>query len=235
MADNSNKTTTAIDLTVTQPLLTPKVGERKTGLKALDFDLSKEIRFNAETGLTTFRDTRLVLFDANAIGLLRQNLIDTLGWDQARAFLLRFGYQNGYSDFMQMKLNYDFQDERELLASGPVIHTYEGIVQATPKEIRFDRYQREFFFTGVWTNSFEAEQHLSFNDRSYQPVCWTLMGYATGWCTAFAGWPVLAIEPLCVGKGDSHCEWEIKPPEQWGDRAVPYIDALNVFWRKRHL
>ncbi len=196
-------------------------------MKATDFDLSKDLQFNLVTGITTFRDTRLVLFDANAIGLLRQNLSDALGWDKARDIFLRFGYQHGYSDFMQMKLNYQFDTEMDLLASGPVIHTWEGIVQATPKEIHFNRAAGEFYFTGVWTNSYEAEQYLSFNEPAPEPVCWSLMGYASGWCTAFFGAPILAIEPVCVGKGDDHCEWLLKPFAEWGAEAKPYIQALQ--------
>ena len=99
-------------------------------MKASDFNLSKEIQFNFEAGITTFRDSRLVIFDANSIGLLRQNLIETLGWDKAREFFLKFGFQNGYADFLQMKINYDFDTEMDLIASGPVIHTWEGIVHA---------------------------------------------------------------------------------------------------------
>ncbi len=57
-----------------------------------------------------------------------------------------------------MKTNYEFDSEMDLLASGPVIHTWEGIVHAQPKEIKFDPDTREFFFTGVWSNSYEAEQ-----------------------------------------------------------------------------
>ncbi len=37
------------------------------------------------------------------------------------------------------------------------------------------------------------------------------MGYASGWCTAFFGSKVIAIEPTCVGKGDAHCGWKIQP------------------------
>jgi hypothetical protein len=129
-----------------------------------------------------------------------------------------------------MKLNYSFETEVDLLATGPVIHSYEGLVQATPKEIRFDRRTRDFYFTGIWSNSFEAEQHLAFNEVARQPVCWTLMGYASGWCTAFFGWPLLAIEPFCAGKGNPHCEWMIKPPDQWGRKAAPYLEALEIFW-----
>jgi len=198
-------------------------------MKATDFNLAKDLQFNLATGITTFRDTRLVLFDANAIGLLRQNLIEALGWDKAREIFLRFGYQHGYADFMQMKLNYQFDTEMDLLASGPVIHTWEGIVQATPKEIRYSRATGEFYFSGVWTNSYEAEQYLSFNAAARAPVCWSLVGYASGWCTAFFGAPILALEPVCVGKGDDHCAWLLKPFAAWGAEAEPYINALRIF------
>ena len=92
-----------------------------------------------------------------------------------------------------------------------------------------DRDKGEFYFTGVWTNSYEAEQHLTFNDNSHEPVCWSVMGYASGWCSAFFGSKVIAIEPVCMGKGDDHCEWKIQPPQAWGEEALPYIEALKEF------
>lgn len=200
-------------------------------MKATDFNFAQDLQFSLETGMTTFKDSRLVIFDSNAIGLLRQNLIKELGVFKARDLFLKFGYQHGFSDFMQMKINYQFETEMDLLASGPVIHTWEGIVQATPRELRFNRDTGEFYFTGVWKNSYEAEQHLTFNDTSTDPVCWTLMGYASGWCTAFFGSKLIAVEPVCVGKGDDHCEWKIQPPDVWGDDAVakPIIEALKQF------
>jgi len=198
-------------------------------MKAIDLDLSRQINFDIAKGITSFKDTRLLIFDANALGLLRQKIIASLGWEKTRELFVQFGYQNGYSDFMQIKLNYQFDTEMDLLASGPVIHTWEGIVQATPKEIRYNRDTGEFFFTGVWTNSYEAEQHLSFNDPAKEPVCWSLVGYASGWCTAFFGKPLIALEPVCMGKGDNHCEWKIQPPDAWGSEAEPYLNALKPF------
>jgi hypothetical protein len=198
-------------------------------MKATDFNLQKEIKFDVEKGVTTFKDSRLVLFDANAIGLLRQNLIGILGKDKARDFFLKFGYQQGFADFLQMKVNFEFDTEMDLLASGPVIHTWEGIVHAAPTEIDYDRDTGKFIFTGVWTNSYEAEQHLSYNDESTEPVCWSLMGYASGWCTAFFGSPLIAIEPTCVGKGDASCGWKIQPPAQWGSEADVYVAAYKEF------
>ena len=200
-------------------------------MKAAEFDLSKEILFDFAKGVTSFRNNRLVIFDANAIGLLRQTLVEELGWERARRIFLRFGYQNGYADFMQMKINYNFDSEMDLLASGPVIHTWEGVVNAAPTAIRYDRESGDFFFTGVWTNSYEAEQYLSYNENAGEPVCWSLMGYASGWCTGFFNKPLIAIEPVCMGKGDNHCEWLIQPPQVWGEEAKPYIEALESFWR----
>lgn len=198
-------------------------------MKAADFDLSRDLKFNPQTGVTSFKDSRLIILDANAMGLLRQKLLDTLGQDKTRHLFLQFGYQNGYSDFMQMKLAYQFDSDMDLLASGPVIHTWEGIVHATPKEVRVDRKTGEFFFPCIWKNSYEAEQHLCFNKVAKQPVCWTLMGYASGWCSAFLGKRVLAIETMCAGKGDANCEVMIQPEPAWGKEAAPYSAAYKEF------
>jgi hypothetical protein len=199
-------------------------------MKATDFDLSKDIKYDFEKGITTFKESRLVIFDANSMGLLRQDLIDSMGWEKARAFFLRFSFQNGYSDFMQMKLNYKFESEMDLLASGPVIHTWEGIVKAVPTEIKYDKQKGTIFFTGNWFNSYEAEQHLSFNDYSNEPVCWSLAGYASGWTSAFMGKKIIGIEPKCKGKGDGHCGWMLKEVEAWDKELVkPYAQALSKF------
>jgi Activator of aromatic catabolism/V4R domain len=157
-----------------------------------------------------------------------------MGRDKTREIILRFGYQNGYSDFLQMRLNHTFDTEMDLLASGPVIHSWEGVVNATPRDIQLDREAGVFEFTGVWTNSYEAAQYLTFHEVATEPVCWSLMGYASGWCTGFFGSPVVAIEPVCVGKGDDHCEWLIQPPAAWGEEAGPYVRALEGFWRENN-
>lgn len=198
-------------------------------MKATDFDFSKDLKFSLEKGITSFKNSRLVIFDANAIGLLRQKLLEMLGFEKTRELFLKFGFQNGYADFMQMKLAYKFDSEMDLLASGPVIHTWEGVVQATPKEVKINREKGEIFFTGVWKNSYEAEQHLSYNKVSKDPVCWSLMGYASGWSSGFMGKKIIAIEPVCVGKGDDHCEWKIMPEFEWGKEAAPYIKAYSEF------
>jgi hypothetical protein len=201
-------------------------------MKAIDFDFSKNLHLNLETGIAKFEENRMVIFDTNALGLLRQDLINELGFEKAKNFFLKFGYQNGYSDFKQISLNYSFDNEMELLATGPIIHTWEGIVSAKLTEIKFDRKKGTIYFTGNWLNSYEAEQHLSYNDISTQPICWTLMGYAAGYTSAFMGVPVICIEPVCVGKGDDHCEWLIKNISDWDpDIIKPYKEAYKEYMR----
>lgn len=191
--------------------------------------MSKDIRFDPENGFTTFMDSRLLIIATEAMGLLRHKLIEAIGMEKARELLLQYGYQNGFSDFLQMKLSHEFDTESDLLASGPVIHTYEGIVKSVPEAFTWDREKGDFYHLGIWTNSWEAEQHLTFYQASKEPVCWTLMGYASGWCTAFFGAKIVAIEKECVGKGDATCKVEAKPPGDWDEKAKPYINALKDF------
>jgi hypothetical protein len=198
-------------------------------MKALDFNLSEQIKFDFDKGITSFQSERIVITSANSYGLLRQELIEIVGLEKAREIFLCYGFQNGYSDFMDMKLGYEFDTEMELLSAGPVIHTWQGIVKAKPTEIRFNRKTGEFFFSGIWENSFEAEQHLLFNEVSEEPVCWSLMGYASGWSTAFFGDLLIAIEPFCRGKGDKECGWLIMPPSVWGSKADMYMKAYQKF------
>lgn len=199
-------------------------------MKATDFNLERDLKLNVDTGVATFRNSRLVILDAGSLGLLRATLVKELGFAKAREVFLKFGYTNGYTDFTQMRKKYTFDSEMDLLASGPVIHTWEGIVKASPTEIRYDRATGEMYFTGVWTNSWEAEQHLSYFEQSEDAVCWTLAGYASGWSTAFFGAPLLAIEARCVGRGDASCGWLIQAPTAFGPEAKPYLDAISPLY-----
>jgi len=95
-----------------------------------------------------------------------------MGLSRTGEFSLKFGYQHGCSGFVQMKINYTFDTGMDLMALGPMIHRREGIIQATPKVIRFfDRARGEFYFSGMRVNSYGPEQHLSFNPSATELVC----------------------------------------------------------------
>lgn len=199
-------------------------------MKSADFELESDLEYGTQEGVNTFNNNRMLTFNADAVGLLRQQLIDSLGTEVAREKLLRFGFQSGYADFLQMKTSYDFDTEEDLLEVGPSIHTQEGIVAVEPIEMDYNRESGDFFFQGLWHNSYEAQQHLIHNGETDHPVCWSLMGYGSAWCSGFMGKPVLEIESRCVGMGDDVCEWVIKPLDEWGEKADPYIEALEDFY-----
>ncbi len=198
-------------------------------MKAIDLDYRKEMTLSPETGFAAFKDSRLMVLDVDAFGTLRESLLAKLGFEEARAVMLRFGYQAGFADFLQVKNNYEFESEEELLLAGFRLQAWEGLAQTEVYDTRFSRPRKELSVAGKWVNSCEAEQHSVYHQDNHQPVCWTLAGYVSGWCTAFLDTKVVAVERFCAGKGDKYCEWLAKTEKEWGLEARYIIEALKEF------
>lgn len=198
-------------------------------MKASELEYRKDLRLTPDTGQISFKDSRLILLDVNSLGILRENVISRLGAEQARAIMLQFGYQSGFSDYLQVKSNYTFDNEEELLISGFNLMQWEGLAKSVLTDVRFSHSRKELQISGQWLNSYEAEQHLIYHHENSEGVCWSLAGYVSGWCTAFLDTKVIAVERMCVGKGDPHCEWIAKPANEWGIEAHFIIDALKEF------
>lgn len=111
----------------------------------------------------------MVVFDAEAVGVLRDELVTEVGVYRARKLLLRFGYRSGHADLHLPGPAYDFDSEQEPLSAGPVIHTDEGVVRAEPTEPRSDRGTGELHFSGVWHDTYEAEQHFAYDEPADEP------------------------------------------------------------------
>ncbi|MBI5481704.1 MAG: XylR N-terminal domain-containing protein [Deltaproteobacteria bacterium] len=196
-------------------------------MKTSDIDLSRMLRFEPAAGRVSVEGRRILLFDAAATGAMRQQLIETVGESVARGILSRWGYQNGYRDAQTFGELYEWDSDEEWIGAGPVLHMWEGIVAVEVLELRFDRAAGTFFMRGIWRNSYEAEQHRAAFGASIDPVCWTLTGYASGYASAFMGRRMVAIEAACVGRGDPECLFVIRPLEEWGDAARPWVQSLE--------
>ncbi|HEY3446536.1 MAG TPA: XylR N-terminal domain-containing protein [Myxococcales bacterium] len=197
-------------------------------MKATDFNLPSVLKFEPEAGRLMLDKNRMLLFRQEAMGTLRKLLGEQLGDKLSRALLTQFGFRCGSEDHRTLSKAYQWDTEIDELACGPVIHTWEGIVKATPTLIEFDRAKGNFLMKGTWTNSYEAELHLAEFGQTDHPVCHTLTGYASGWVSSFWGKPMVAIEPKCRGRGDSICEFEIRPADQWGPEIEPWTQALSA-------
>ena len=196
-------------------------------MKAQDLNLERMIEFRPEAGKVMLGGERMLIFRQQAMSTLRKLIYGQLGESFARALLSQFGFECGAGDYTSMAEAYTWDEEVDALASGPVMHSWEGIVRATPTRIDYERASGRFDMAGEWHDSYEAEIHLRELGRSETPVCHSLTGYASGWATRFFGAPVTCIERSCVGKGDDLCRFELRDSERWGPEAEPWKLALS--------
>jgi transcriptional regulator with PAS, ATPase and Fis domain len=151
--------------------------------------------------------------------LLRDELVESIGMQRARALLMRFGYQSGLRDAeLARKLRPDLPTEQAFMV-GPQLHSIRGLVHVTPLELNVDLAKGTFFGRFEWRNSFEAQVYLQHHDISSEAVCWSQLGYASGYTTYFIGRPIIYKEVACAGCGSAHCEIVGKPAEEWEDHA----------------
>jgi DNA-binding NtrC family response regulator/predicted hydrocarbon binding protein len=170
-----------------------------------ELKLLELLKADEESGVIRFKHRRMLIFDADAMGLLRKELVETLGLERARRILTRFGYACGYRDALTSKELFDWQSDADWLAAGPRLHQMEGIVQTRQLRLQMDKGGGFLEGETEWRHSYEAEQHLKHIGHSDSPVCWTLTGYASGHASAVFGSEVCCFETECVGRGDARC------------------------------
>ncbi len=189
-------------------------------MRAADLDLRELLEID-RGGIIRFAGQRALILDAIAMGLLRKELIETVGAAATRGILTRLGFAHGWRTAEALK-DLPWDSEHDFLTAGTSIHTLQGQVFA---ELRPNSAE---FVEAIWKDSYEAEQHLLHVGRADEPVCWTLRGYASGYLTFAHGKRIICLEQQCRGKGDAVCSVIGKPVEEWG----PEIDADLPYYEK---
>ncbi|MBN1286000.1 MAG: XylR N-terminal domain-containing protein [Anaerolineae bacterium] len=196
-------------------------------MKLDDINLYEMLQFHPESGQILLGQERMLLFRQGAFAILRKLLRKHLGESYYKKLLFEFGYACGKGDYENLTSAFDWDTEADKMGSGPVMHSWEGIVRSESQIMDFDHETGYFYHIGLWKNSYEAEIHLQEFGLSDEAVCYTLTGYASGYGSAFTGRDLLAIERKCVGKGDEVCEVEMKPVKDWdADKVAPWLNAL---------
>ena len=178
-------------------------------VQAREINLPDLLRFEPEKGLIWLKDYRMVMLSACALGALRKELIETLGWDQARGLMKRFGYAAGLADALALAERFPEATGAHHMNLGPALHALEGIANVVriPERSEVDLERGRFHVEGYWENSFEAEQHLELLGPSNEPVCWMLVGYAAGHSSAAAEQETLVVETECRAMGHDRCRF----------------------------
>lgn len=166
---------------------------------------------------------RFVSIPRTAMGTLRQDLINTLGVDRTKGFLMRYGWNCGVSDANEVKQK-EWDSPRELVLEGTRMCTMRGYGVIEPLKVSLDLKNSE----GICKNSYEAEEHIKYFGYSDSFVCHTLMGYASGYLTTITGEKIIAKEVQCSGHGDEHCYWVAKPVDEWGEDIQDYLAYFEV-------
>jgi transcriptional regulator with GAF, ATPase, and Fis domain len=93
----------------------------------------------------------------------------------------------------------------------------EGAARVTPVKLNFDVEAGQFYADFRWEHSWEAYAHRQKFGLVDDPSCWTLLGYASGYTSAFMGRLILYKETLCAACGADHCQIVGRPIEEWPD------------------
>ncbi|QQK74390.1 XylR N-terminal domain-containing protein [Salicibibacter cibarius] len=185
----------------------------------------------SEKSSNTFKNLNLTLSSTSAWGVLRRDLINALGVQRAKRFLVRYGYECGKHEAIILKDLIDWEDDTEWLIAGTQVHNLTGRVFSYPDHFKVDMSKGVFNVSGNWLNSYEASQHLDHFSEHYEPICYFLTGYASGYTSTCFGKMIIFKEIRCKGKGDDSCGYVGKTVEEWGEEISEelfYYDDLNM-------
>jgi hypothetical protein len=185
-------------------------------------DLAELVDFRPDQGIIQLHEQRVVLLSAAAMGLIRKELIDTFGLETARRLFLRFGYADGYHDAVSLRDRSQWSNPVEGLRAGVVLHRLEGIVRADIVTLEHDAKAGRFHEEVLWHESYVAEQHVYHYGKGTSPVCWSLVGYASGYASACLGHEIYFREHECIAQGAPACKVVGKDAESWGDELETF-------------
>ena len=183
-------------------------------------DLMGRLHFSIADGRIWLDDQRMLLVHARSLGMLRRDMIETLGVDVARGLLTRMGYHAGVSDAQMARRVRSADSVRDMFVVGPQMHCLEGIGLSELVRLDFDLEKGTHYGEFVWTSPVEDEEQLRHYPIGNEPACWMQIGYASGYTTEFMGRPVLYREVECQSMGHRACRIIGKVVEDWGEEAA---------------
>jgi DNA-binding NtrC family response regulator len=181
------------------------------------FDLGQVLDFRPDLGIIRLHEQRVVILSAAAMGLLRKELSDTLGEENTRRVMLRFGYADGYHDAVSLRDRSMWTDPIDGLRAGITLHRLEGIVRAEITRVDYDPATGKFDEELVFRDSYAAEQHIYHHGKAAAPQCWSLVGYVSGYASACLGREIYFRELECAAQGADRCVLIGRDGGSWGD------------------
>jgi DNA-binding NtrC family response regulator len=187
------------------------------------------LRFDPDNGKIWLDEHRMLLLHTHAFGALRKELFDSLGTERARGLLVRMGFVSGQRDAELIKKLVGEESLEDIFLAGAEMHMLEGVVKATKIRSEIDIDAGTFDGAFRWESSWEAESHARLFGLGSEHACWSQIGYASGYATAFMNRFVVFRETQCMACGAADCRIEGKLAEDWDDPAyLGYFSPDNI-------
>ncbi|MBB1425971.1 sigma-54-dependent Fis family transcriptional regulator [Shewanella sp. SG44-2] len=196
-------------------------------MKTSQLDLRELLAFKPHGGTMSFLDQRAYLTDMVSHGMLRKELLKTIGEEATRTIITRSGFIRGWLLAEQIKRKMpEVWSEARQGKLGPMICSMFGFGEVLTSQ-RTDGLSGSPLVETYFIGSYEADQELRLNGQSTDVACWEQVGFASGYVSNVQQRTVYFIEPECQAKGDCHCRLVGNYIDQWGDEALPLLQYYN--------
>ena len=185
---------------------------------------SDQLRFSPADGRIWLDQRRMLLLDADGVVDLRRELNRRMGFEAAKALMMQLGYSKGAKDaFLSEKIK-EGEKYFEVLRGGLQLYGMTGFASVEVHKAAVVIDKGKFFAECTLHDSVEVSNA---DGLSHAPLCWTAIGYASGYCTTLLGKSIVFKEITCRGMGHQSCRIIGKTAEQWGKEAESFFEDLR--------
>jgi DNA-binding NtrC family response regulator/predicted hydrocarbon binding protein len=198
-------------------------------MRAEELRLDELVRFGE--GLVDLHGRRLIIHDTASLGQFRRDLIEMVGWNDARRILTRKGYFWGQADAATMKRLFHWDSVEEWLKAGTRLLRILGGGTSDAISFGMDEASGSFSMEFACQDSVEVDEYLAELGTSDKACCWVLMGYVSGYASYCVGKSVYFVEQECRAKGDKRCLAMGMDIDSWGQgiaEDLPYFHAADI-------
>lgn len=185
---------------------------------ALHHNIDPNIADTDNEGRIYLDGERIILTSSTVFGILRKDLMENISEERMKGFLIRYGWNLGKKDAQTvLKKNLSFTEE--ILKQGPALHMMKGYTKVKRVHLQIgydsDGLIDTVHVEGIWSGSYEAEEHVRQFGISATSVCHTLVGYASGYYSEICNKTVLFKEVSCKATGSDNCYYVGKTIPEW--------------------
>jgi hypothetical protein len=163
-----------------------------------------------ELGALLGREPRL-LWNAEFLGSLHEELGRRLGPERAEATLLQLGFLHGLFDALRV------------LRAGfaPLEPPGEGRLAAPRLAIQLAPLKGAPEWRGSWPEGLEVRALGAHEGGRDAPLCHASAGYTAGWLSGILDGEFVALEESCRALGDAECTFVAREAHDWLTRGTP--------------